>query len=431
VLVYSVLGELQLLRRDPQGARDLLTPLLDRQDLDAVPAELGARLRCVLAFAEHAGGKLERARELSEQGVTLALTLKGSARSTLLRCRSVAGAVLADLNRDADAMQMLRTALSEAEGLDEGDSESALQLAQIEHAYALGSYYGGNVDDSILHNERALAIYARRGRSDSSEALSTLGNLAMARLNGGRVLDADASFADVIARTQEHVGASAGLSQRLINAASAKLVLEQPDAALPLLDRAAAIQRDLKIAEGAPLAQAALERSKAALLRGELDAADTALAQAGQRIAASYPPSHYYHGLVPEQRGRLWHARGDTARAQTELAIAAAQFRAGGRAALRPFVRVLALQSEYAMAAGDTATLRSASDEAATAAQALPISDWMRAWAEALQGRNRQLAGDDAGAEQIRAAEPRLAAALGAEHRLTRNVQAWASRRAH
>ncbi len=232
VLVHSVLGELQLLRRDPQGARELLAPLLERSDIDELPAELGARLRCVLAFAEHAGGKLERARELSERGVALATALTGSARATLLRCRSVAGAVLADLNRDAEAMDMLRTALAEAEGGVGEDTESALQLAGIEHAYALGSYYGGKIDDSLTHNERALAIYTRLGRRDSAEALSTLGNLALARLNGGRVLDADASFAEVIARTEEHAGASAGLSQRLINAATAKLVLEQPDAAV-------------------------------------------------------------------------------------------------------------------------------------------------------------------------------------------------------
>ncbi len=425
VLVQSVLGELQVLRRDPQGARDLLMPLLERKDLEALPAELGARLRCVLAFAEHAGGKLERARELSEQGVALAMTLKGSARSTLLRCRSVAGAVLADLNRDAEAMDMLRAALTEAEGLDEGNGESALQLAQIEHAYALGSYYGGNVDDSIVHNERALVIYARLGRADSAEALSTLGNLAMARLNGGRVLDADASFAEVVARTEEHAGASAGLSQRLINAASAKLVLEQPDAALPLLERAATIQRELKISEGAPLAQAALERSKAALLRGELTTVDAELAQAEQRLGASYPPSHYYRGLVPEQRGRLWHARGNIARAQEQLDIAITRFRAGGRAALRPLVRTLALKSEYALAAGDTAMLRSAADEAADAAKSLPAGDWLRAWAEALQGRNRQLGGDAGGTGQIRAAQRVLGAALGAEHRLTRLVREW------
>jgi hypothetical protein len=428
VLVHSVLGELQLLRRDPQGARDLLTPLLERKDLDALPAELGARLRCVLAFAEHAGGKLERARELSEEGVALAMTLKGSARATLLRCRSVAGAVLADLNRDAAAMDMLRAALTEAEGLGD-DAESLRQLAGIEHAYALGSYYGGQIGDSIIHNERALAIYTRLGRRDSAEALSTLGNLAMARLNGGRVLDADASFAEVIARTEEHAGASAGLSQRLINAASAKLVLEQPDAALPLLGRAATIQRELKISEGAPLAQTALERGKAALLRGDLSAVEAELALAEQRIAASYPPSHYYHGLVPEQRGRLWQARGDPARAQAQFDIAATHFRAGGRAALRPLVRTLALKAEYALASDDAAALRGAADKAANAAQALPSADWLRAWAEVLQGRSRQLVGDGTGTAQIRSAEPRLVAALGAEHRLTRSARQWAAER--
>lgn len=425
-LVYSVLGELQLLRRDPQGARDLLAPLMERADLAALPAELGARLRCVLAFAEHSGGKLDRARELAEQGVALALPLQGSARATLLRCRGVAGAVLADLNEDAQAMAMLRAGLNEAQGYED-NAELSQSLAEIEHAYALGSYYGGQIADSIVHNERALAIYRRLGRGDSAEALATLGNLAMARLNGGRVLDADASFDEVIVRTEQHFGASAGLSQRLINAASAKIVLEQAQAALPLLERAAAIQRELKITEGAPLAQAALERSKAVMLRGELDAAERELAAAQTLISASYPPSHYNHGLIPEQRARLLHARGAEAQAAAQLDLAIAQFRGGGAAAVRPLTRTLALAAEYALQRDDRALATQNAEAAATSAARLSPDDGLRAWVDALQGRSRQLAGDAQGTTLIRSAAPRLAAAMGEQHRLTKLAQSWIS----
>ena len=116
-------------------------------------------------------------------------------------------------------------------------------------------------------------------------------------------------------------------------------------------------------------------------------------------------------------------------RAQAQFDIATTHFRAGGRAALRPLVRTLALKAECALASDDAAAVRGAADEAANAAQALPSADWLRAWAEALQGRSRQLAGDGTGTAQIRSAEPRLAAALGAEHRLTRSARQWAAER--
>ncbi|WP_242512263.1 tetratricopeptide repeat protein [Pseudolysobacter antarcticus] len=425
-LVFTVLGELQILREDPTGARALLQPLVEENPA-GLPANLAARLRCTLAQAEEADGKLERAKALAEEGIVLARDLTGSARATLLECRSVVGTVLADLNQDAAALEMLRLAISEAP-LDSNDPGVLNQRAAIEHAYAVGLFYTGRIAEAIAHGESALAIYERIKRTGSNQAIATLGNLAMAHLSAGQPLAADARFEQVIALSEQY-GRSTGFAQRLINAAATKVVLEQPADALALLDRAEAMYSALSANAPRARAQASLERGKALSLRGDYVAAERAFVDADKAIDAGYPPQHFWRGYTSEQRARAAFSRGDYAAAETQLARAVEHYGADNGSGRRAFVRAQIFGAELALARSDAVKALGILNEIEPiAASVLEPDDWQRAWLQTLRGRSLVLLGRQAEAQTLLAPTPeRLARALGREHSLTRRAVAWAN----
>ena len=420
-LVHAVLGELQMLRRNPAGTRALLAPLLAPGAPD-LPDELAARVRCVLAFAEHSDGHLDDALRLGNAGLARAAALRGSARAMVLQCRSVVGAVLADMNRDAEALAMLQLALDEA---PQDDDASVLELrASLEHAYGLGLYYTGHLADAVTHDERALAIYTRLHRADSSDALSTLGNLAIALLHSGRPREADARFEQVL-RASEAYGRSAGFAQRLINAAATKNVLDQPAEALALLDRAAAMQEGIVAPNAVARAQLALERAKALAALGRSDAANAQLADAEQRYVTALPAGHYSLGLVPEQRAGVLVEQGDWDAADTQLRLALAHFSPGDAAARGARCRALTLAARIALGRHDAAAARAALDEAASLSpQPANALDWQVAWRDVLASEADLILGKDPQTQARMAdARERLASALGRAHSYVRYAE--------
>jgi eukaryotic-like serine/threonine-protein kinase len=423
-LLLGALSEIQDSRNNPKAALALLDPLL-AADAQRLSPQSRARALCSRGSAQrNTGEALDAAVNSAREGMTLAESLQGSARDTLVSCLTVVGMIEADRGKFAEAIVVMERALSEASqlsGSQELNPVIAVTAGLLGNAYLYSSRY----DDAIGQYTRGIEMLKKLERFESNEGAIAVSSLATAFSGAGRLAEADEQFAKALKMIDRHAGRNISYAMALTNFADLKNQLEQGEAARELVDQAIAIQTPIIGETGNVQGRALLVRGRAQLLLGNYQAAGADITRAETLISDALGAKHFATGRAAEQRANLQMLLGQPSLARTSLDSALEKFRAAGPAGERALSQALSVDAELRMEQGDWSGAQRSIDQSRTLSKKLlPEKHFQLLWLDALQAALLLRQGQAEPGRLEKAAAP-LRAIFGANNSRLRRIDSW------
>jgi predicted Ser/Thr protein kinase len=425
-MMQSVVGELQLERRDYAGAERTFRRLAE--GAGNAPDALAIDAMCELGAAQIALDRQAEAQHWLDQGLAQARRLEGSQRASLATCLSYASMRSRD---PADRPRSLALGREAVDVIDHLGVRYASRQSALHNNYANVLATANKTPEAITEFRRALALLAEAGRSRSADYSTAEGNLASVLADAGLAHEADTEYTRAIALRREVSGESIGLAQQMSLHASVLIELDRPAEVLSLIDKAAAMLAANADPPGLRLAHIHLRRAGAYALQSRREDAEREFDETERLYATILPPQSQTHNNVALGRAMLWmrtaRDRGDLDRAGSEIDKASVLARANRPAGAPLPGSILRSAAELALYRDDAASAQaSASAAHARDAADLDARSWQLALDDALLGEAAIRLGHAAdGRVRLADAASRLDAALGSEHWRTRQARTW------
>jgi non-specific serine/threonine protein kinase/serine/threonine-protein kinase len=263
--VLLALGELYFTLGDMPAARSLLERFVEQTAGDTSTADLAlaqhqlAQVLLRQGELTEAEARLEAAEALQQRLPPRPSRLRAqilNTRSALLRLRGDTGQGV-ELQKRAVALIELA---NDAGPLDVGVAQSNLGIALLQRL---------ELDEARYFLERALQTWGDAGLQQSTNAVTTLGNLGSLALLAGNYAEAEANFQRARSITEAGQSESAAFGGVLSNLARTLLIRGRAEEAAPLAERAAELTARLTGANTPDLAGVMLTRAEIALALGQ------------------------------------------------------------------------------------------------------------------------------------------------------------------
>lgn len=419
--VLTTMAELYIHLQDYQGARPLLERFIALED-GSSPTGVHITALDDLAVVELRQGDAGKALAWADEALGL-IEANPSPDVARLRARVMItrGQILRALGRIDDAIADLERALQLTEA---ADGVQARQTAVARNSLALGYMIAGRSADALREFEATLASFERLGLGESSDALTTLGNLGALKLMRGRIDEAEPLLERAMQLQRSLVGDSAGLAATMLNHGRVLLLRNRIDQARRQMLDARELIRQFTATDSLDMVGAELALADAALMSARPDEAmshaDAALAIVHRLLPASHPVV----GRVHVSRAQSMLLNGDHAAALLEIEQGLAILSSSGASGNTHLARALCLRAELGLTA--TESVMAAADAGRCLALRGEYADpasWEIAHAAVLLAlaQARGPASDAAG-QQLRSARRQLREALGVDHPIYRQL---------
>jgi tetratricopeptide (TPR) repeat protein len=254
-------------------------------------------------------------------------------RDPLVRSRIIEGQIRKARGDVAGAIALYRAALPEAVAVLGADHDDT---ANIENSLALALMQGGELEEADHLMQHVLVVKKSLGRSND-DLVTIQQNLGAIAFNRGDYPRARQYLSEAVDERRKTFGLSGAMAAAELNLARTLIRNGEPDAALPLLDEARTMAARF-IGPRSPIELSAAQSAvEAQLVRNDPTAAETALTDATQQLAAAGGEKSplYANQLVLEGRLRAEQGRKSDADRLLDDAIARLQKAgASSRAAL-------------------------------------------------------------------------------------------------
>lgn len=218
----------------------LLSSLLDDPQKDLPPA-VAAELSCSLADLEWTIQNWDEARRRAETGLQQAAALAPErAREIRPACQRILAEHRLLSGKLADTLTYYRQAVAEMGDAPPDTRKNALFLG----AYGVKLALTDDLVEARRQLRRSIDMYARLGRENSADALTTLGQLAYATARVGLPVQALGEMQRGIELNLAATGPTADIAMMLYGQAQISVDLARAEDATALLERAQAIVRD-------------------------------------------------------------------------------------------------------------------------------------------------------------------------------------------
>lgn len=218
------LADLELERAQPARARILYERLLSEHKA-ALPTEVEAGARCGLAQALRSLSEVESGLREHALIPSLAETLRGAARLTLVRClRTIL--IRDDEASETAALVALKRAAQE---LDQLDDTYLVRVTQAALANDLGMALesAGRFEEATLRYREAVSLDRTLGRGETLGTATTLAAIASSEMARGELQAADRDFTEALALSERVAGLTSLLAIDIANHAVLKGFLDQ------------------------------------------------------------------------------------------------------------------------------------------------------------------------------------------------------------
>jgi hypothetical protein len=227
-------------RGNARALAPLLSSLLDDPQKDLPPA-VAAELSCSLADLEWTNQNWDEAHRRAEAGLQRAATLAPErAREIRPACQRILAEHRLLSGKLADTLTYYRQAVAEMGDAPPDTRKNALFLG----AYGVKLALTDDLVEARRQLRRSIDMYARLGRENSADALTTLGQLAYATARVGLPVQALAEMQRGIELNLEATGPTADIAMMLYGQAQISVDLARAEDATALLERAQAMVRD-------------------------------------------------------------------------------------------------------------------------------------------------------------------------------------------
>ncbi|MCR6700555.1 MAG: serine/threonine protein kinase [Dokdonella sp.] len=227
-------------RGNARALAPLLSSLLDDPQKDLPPA-VAAELSCSLADLEWTNQNWDEAHRRAEAGLQRAATLAPErAREIRPACQRILAEHRLLSGKLADTLTYYWQAVAEMGDAPPDTRKNALFLG----AYGVKLALTDDLVEARRQLRRSIDMYARLGRENSADALTTLGQLAYATARVGLPVQALAEMQRGIELNLEATGPTADIAMMLYGQAQISVDLARAEDATALLERAQAMVRD-------------------------------------------------------------------------------------------------------------------------------------------------------------------------------------------
>ncbi len=325
-MLLRILGELYVEMDDFVAA----APLLERCAALARQAgdEAGlAEARQSLATVAIRRGQLDGA----ERELRAAKDFWSIDRPRFARQRAEAAGVEAGLLRErgqrAEALSLLRSALSESVTLLGPDSEA---VATLQHNVGVHLLDIGRLDEADAALSETWRMLVAQGRTRSALSIGVKNHRAGLAFRRGRVAEAEQMWRDAIAMRRELYGPSTALAALSTNLARLLLVQERQVEALPIIEDSLAVA--LAFAGDGSSVTIILRQSRALALT-LVDRVPEAMAEIEHALAAAaeaFGARHLYQAFGLSVRAQVHMFSGDLAAARQDVVVSRSILAEGG-----------------------------------------------------------------------------------------------------
>ena len=221
--------------------RDSL-PLLERA-ADLAKEHCADNVRIIGAIAVQrapllaAAGSLRESEEQYRFGLAALRIEHGEAHPAIARVLGELAGVLAATGRRIEAEQEYRGAL----GMMEWCGATGMQIASAVNDLATVLHESGRYAEAEALYHRALDLWGACGGESHPDAVATLSNLAALHFDSGRHTEARAGRERVVELWERTLGRDHPVVATALSNLATQITREDPEAALPLLERALAI----------------------------------------------------------------------------------------------------------------------------------------------------------------------------------------------
>lgn len=439
----GVLGDAQrdllLAVADLQSSRG--RPMDALQTLDAVlgvaaqlPADAQARVYCQRASVLFQTGDKERQLEAGanlQRGRDLAESLRGTQAEESVFCLSVAADQLG-VDDPTQGLALLELALQR---LASTEHSASLQKRRAELLHRRGNLasLAGDAELALQSYREAISLTRQWATEDRQGLASSLLGEAGALSSLGQLQAAANSYAEALPLLESSLGESVELATELMNSANVLNTLEQAALARQRIERAQAMLRKLGDVDSGHDGHALLELAKASLTLGEFERALHEAEGAKQAFIDTLGADHPYVWFPSFSAARAEQGLGLSVAAQQRIAATLQHYREQNDSGMQ--LRVLQVQTELALDAGNIALADESTRYAAPMVATLPENSLSRHWSMALQAavqlalQHQQPSPDPSGIAHARgllqASAKALADPLGERHSRVQRIQHW------
>ncbi len=401
---------------DTEAAAPILEQYLRRYGNSADPADL-AQVDNRLATVALRRGDVARAAELVARAQAFWNLDPQRYREDLLSSRINQASLERAQGNIESALRTLRQALGQRLA-EPGGAATSLALYQNLAAMLNGA---NRPQEAAQAFDQGWAQFGALGQTRTPEALSFLTVWAVFVLNQGHLEEAQRRYRECVELREQLFGESTQLAAALVGDGRVLALLGRVDEALPLLNRAHDMAARTAGPKSVVVIGALLFETDAELLRGNLPAAEVALARARDTAEGQDERERLPSARLDEAEGRLRIAQRRFGEAAQKLDRAEAAFRKAGEPALAFLAQALVSRGELALARGDaTAAVLPLQEASALRARLAAPGSWLRAEADGFLGEALLASGSaQRGLPLLRAAVDDLQRELGAAHPLT------------
>lgn len=439
----GVLGDAQrdllLAVADLQSSRG--RPLDALQTLDAVlgvaaqlPPDAQARTYCQRASVLFQLGAAERLTEAEadlQRGRALAEKLTGTQAEETVFCLSVEADHLG-ADDPSRGIAVLELALQR---LPFSEHSASLQKRRAELLHRRGNLasLAGDMALALQSYREAIALTRQWASEDRQGLASSLLGEAGALSSLGQLQASAQAYAEALPMLEASLGESVELATELMNSANVLNTLEQAALARQRIERAQAMLRKLGDVDTGHDGHALLELAKASVTLGEfsrgLEEAEAARHAFSETLGADHP----YVWFPNFTAARAEQGLGRSTTAQQRIAATMQHYREQDDPSMQ--LRVLQVQTELALDAGEIGLAAESTQQAAPLLHVLPENSLSRHWSEALQAAtelmqpSRQAPPDPQRAafaqRTLQRAANALSSALGEHHSRVQRIRRW------